>query len=195
MVEFEEIISGEKPKVQEDTVKNLLSKMETHSENMEFEKAKDVLEEIKTELDKPRTETPWKVQTVKDVYDLIKGDTIRLNPDQIGLSEFLDLTTTVHKRIDELQGGTYADVDRRRKIVAEEMACLGISIPVKKPRVGKKPNRRFLDIAHTIEPDIACRELQRREQTKLWKAIEKGDPDKIKDASEMVRKYSARGRE
>ena len=41
---------------------------------------------------------------------------------------FLGLLVNVHGRKDEIQGARYIDTDRQRKVVAEEMACLGIVV-------------------------------------------------------------------
>ncbi len=188
---FDEVFLGKKEE-KIDTIEPLISEMYDHSENMEFEEAKDTLDEIKSELDLESSRqigTKYNIQTVKDVSDMIRSPDIRLNPSYYNFSDYLGLVESLHKRVDELQGGRYSDRDKRRKVVAEEMVCQGITIPRHKKGMGKKPNRRFLDIADTINPSIACRELERRETVMLWKAIEKGDNEEVSRVTKKIRKF------
>ncbi len=106
-------------------------------------------------------------RTIKDVNDLVTSHSIRLNPDNYNFADFLGLLVNVHSRKGEIQGARYIDTDKQRKVVAEEMVCLGMTIPESrgcKGGIGKsgKPNRAFLDIAHKINPFIACKEIERR---------------------------------
>lgn len=185
-----------------DTIKHLIGQMNQFSEKQEYEKAKDVLDKIKEELKRPSTDV-WpgtyihtgNIQTIKDVSDLVVSNSIRLDPDSYKFSDFLGLLVNVHSRKGEIQGARYIDTDRQRKVVAEEMVCLGITIPEsrrgKTGKVGKvgKPNRAFLDIAHSVSPSIACKELERREKVNLWKAIESGKKEDIDMARERLRKF------
>lgn len=148
-----------------DTIKPLIDSMCEFSEKQDYEKAKDVLDKIKEELKKPSAEgwsQPYlhigNIQTIKDVNDLVMSHSIRLNPDNYRFADFLGLLVNVHSRKSEIQGARYIDTDRQRKVVAEEMACLGITIPESRGGIGKsgKPNRAFLDIAHKINPFVAC---------------------------------------
>ena len=197
MVEFEDIFG--KIEERKDTIKPLIDQMNELSERQEYEKAKEVLGKIKEELKKPSTEVwPYTyihigdIQTVKDVSDLITSNSIRLNPDNYKFSDFLGLLVDVYDRKNELQGARYSDTDRQRKIVAEEMACLGMTIPESrggKSGKGGKPNRAFLDVAHRVNPFIACKEIERRERVMMWKAIESGKKENIEKARERLRKY------
>lgn len=195
MVEYEDIFGNRKGR--NDSIKPLIDQMNILSERQEYEKAKDVLDKIKEELKKPSTEV-WPyvhigdIQTIKDVSDLIISNSIRLNPDNYKFSDFLGLLVNVYDRKSELQGARYSDIDRQRKIVAEEMVCIGMTIPESREgKIGKgmKPNRAFLDIAHKINPFIACKEIERREKVMMWKAIESGKKENIEKARERIRKY------
>ena len=130
------------------------------------------------------------VQTIKDVKSLLVSDSIRLNPDSYRFSDFLALMVGVHNRKSEIQGARYIDTDRQRKVVAEEMACLGMTVPVRKGGKIRGPNRAFLDIAHKVNPSLACKELERREKVMMWKAIESGKKEEIEKVREKLKKYS-----
>lgn len=168
-----------------DNIKPLVDCMDQMSEKLDYENAKQILNKIKEELKTSKSNFPFKIETIKDVNDLITSNPIRLNPENYKFSDYLGLLVNVHDRKKELKGMSYSDIDRQRKVVAEEMACLGIVIPAGKK--GIKPNRRFLDIANTINPDIACKELKRREMVLLWKAIEENNRDKIEKAKKNIR--------
>lgn len=186
MVEFKELFKRE---IYPDSIEPLIEEMDRLSENLEYEKAQIVLQKIKKELSDENTKSnfPFRILTMKDVYNLITSDSIRLDISDYNFSDFLGLIINVHGRKDKLQGMRYYDIDRQRHIVAEEMVKLGIVIPVKWK--GIKPNRRFLDIAHQVNPFIANKELERREKVMLWKAIEIGHTDKIKMAADNIRRY------
>jgi hypothetical protein len=197
MVKSEDLFG--KREERKDVIKPLVDQMSEFSDKQEYEKAKDVLDKIKEELKKPSIEgwpQPYlhigNIQTIKDVNDLVISHSIRLNPDNYRFADFLGLLVNVHSRKGEIQGARYIDTDRQRKIIAEEMICLGMTIPENregKGRKGGKPNRAFLDVAHKINPFIACKELERREKVNLWKAIESGKKEDIEMARERLRKY------
>jgi len=179
-----------------DKIKPLLEEMNKFSDDQEYEKARETLDKIKGELEKSSVQT-WvsvrNIQTIKDVHNLVTSDSIRLNPDNYKFSDFLGLLVNVHSRKDEIQGARYTDLDKQRKVVAEEMACLGITIPESKGgKVGrsKKPNRAFLDIANKVNPSLCRGELERREKVMMWKAIESGRKDEIEKIRERLKKYS-----
>ncbi len=191
-----EDIFGER-ETRKDTVKPLLDEMNKFSENQEYEKAKDTLDRIKEELKKSSVQT-WisirNIQTIKDVHNLVTSDSIRLNPDNYAFSDFLGLLVNVHDRKGEIQGARYIDIDKQRKVVAEEMVCLGMTIPESKGgKIGrsKKPNRAFLDVANKVNPSICRGELERREKVMMWKAIESGG-EEIDKARKRLGKYSAK---
>lgn len=198
MVRSEDIFGRREER--KDAIKPLIDQMDEFSEKQYYEKAKEVLDNIKEELKKPSTDKgEWlhigDVQTIKDVRNLITSNSIRLNPDNYKFSDFLGLLVNVYSRKSELQGAGYSDIDRQRKVVAEEMACLSLIIPESKGgRGGKsgKPNRAFLDIAHKVNPFIACKEIERREKVMMWKAIESGKREDIDRARERLRKYSGK---
>jgi hypothetical protein len=196
MVTYEELFG--KREERKDTVKPLIEDMNKFSENMEYEKAKETLDRIKEELKKSSVQ-PWisvrNVQTIKDVHNLVTSDSIRLNPDNYKFSDFLGLLVNVHNRKNEIQGARYIDLDKQRKVVAEEMACLGITISESKGgKIGrsKKPNRAFLDIAHKVNPYLCRSELERRERVKMWHAIESGNKEEIEKVRASLRKYSGK---
>ena len=195
MVKSEDLFG--KREERKDIIKPLIDQMSEFSEKQEYEKAKDVLDKIKEELKKPEK---WpgsyihigNIQTIKDVNDLVISHSIRLDPESYKFSDFLGLLVNVHGRKNEIQGAMYIDTDRQRKVVAEEMVCLGMTIPESRTgRRGKvgKPNRAFLDIAHRVNPFIACKELGRRDKVNMWKAIESGKKEDIEMARERLRKY------
>jgi hypothetical protein len=197
MVNFEELFG--KREERKDTIKPLIDQMNQLSEKQDYEKAKDVLDKIKEELKKPSTGVwPYTyihigdIQTVKDVHDLVTSNSIRLKPDNYKFADFLGLLVNVHDRKGEIQGAGYSDTDKQRKVVAEEMVCLGIAIPESKGGgIGKsgKPNRAFLDIAHKVNPFLACKELERREKVNMWKAIESGKKEEIERARMRLKRY------
>lgn len=196
MVISEELFG--KREERKDTVKPLIGLMNEFSDKEEYEKAKETLDKIKEELQKSSVQV-WvsvrNVQTIKDVHNLVTSDSIRLNPDNYRFSDFLGLLVNVHDRKDEIQGARYIDTDKQRKVVAEEMACLGMTISESrgyKIARSKKPNRAFLDIAHKVNPSICRSELERRERVMMWKAIERGNKEEIETARERLRKYSGK---
>lgn len=196
MVTSEELFG--KREERKDTIKPLLEEMNKFSDNQEYEKARDSLDKIKEELKKSSVDT-WvsirNVQTIKDVHNLVTSDSIRLNPGNYGFSDFLGLLVNVHNRKDEIQGARYIDTDRQRKVVAEEMMCLGMTIPESKGgKVGrsKKPNRAFLDIANRVNPSLCNKELERREKVMMYKAIESGKKEEIEKVREKLKKYSGK---
>ncbi len=196
MVEHEDLFG--KREERKDTIKPLIGLMNEFSDKQEYEKAKETLDKIKEELKKSSVETLVSIrgiQTIKDVNDLVTSDWIRLNPDNYKFSDFLGLLVNVHNRKDEIQGARYIDTDRQRRVVAEEMACLGMTIQESKGgKIGrsKKPNRAFLDIAHKVNPSLCRTELERRERVKMWHAIESGKKEEIEKERIMLRKYSGR---
>lgn len=196
MVSYEELF-GKKEK-REDTIEPLIGIMNEFSEKHEYEKAKETLDKIKEELQKSTVQV-WEsvrnIQTIKDVHNLVTSDSIRLNPDNYRFPDFLGLLVNVRNRKDEIQGARYSDLDKQRKVVAEEMACLGMTVSESKGgKVGrsKKPNRAFLDIAHRVNPSICRGELERRERVMMWKAIESGNKEEIEKVRERLKKYSSR---
>lgn len=181
-----------------DDIRPLVEEMNKFSDRQEYEKARETLDKIRGELKKSTVNT-WvsmrNIQTIKDVHNLVTSDSIRLSPDNYKFSDFLGLLVNVHNRKDEIQGGRYVDLDKQRRVIAEEMACLGISIPeIKGGKVGrsKKPNRAFLDIANSVNPSICRSELERREKVMMWKAIESGRIEEIEEARERLKKYSTK---
>lgn len=196
MVRSEELFG--KKEERQDAVKPLIGLMNELSDKQEYEKAKEALDKIKEELQKSPTQV-WisvrNVQTIKDVHNLVTSDSIRLNPENYRFPDFLGLLVNVHNRKDEIQGARYIDTDRQRKVVAEEMACLGMTISESKGgKIGrsKKPNRAFLDIAHKVNPSLCRSELERRERVMMWKAIESGNKKEIESVRERLRKYSGK---
>ncbi len=192
-----EDIFGRKEK-REDTIEPLIGLMNEFSDKQEYEKAKETLDKIKEELKKPSVGI-WisvrNIQTIKDVHNLVTSDSIRLNPDNYRFPDFLGLLVNVRDRKDEIQGARYSDLDKQRKVVAEEMACLGMTVGESKGgKIGrsKKPNRAFLDIAHKVNPSICSAELARRERVMMWKAIESGKKEEIEKIRERLKKYSGK---
>lgn len=195
MVKSEDLFG--KREERKDTIKPLIDQMGEYSEKQDYEKAKDVLDKIKEELKNSSMEE-WphsyihvgNIQTIKDVHDLVMSNSIRLNPDNYKFADFLGLLVNVHGRKNEIQGARYSDTDKQRKVVAEEMACLGMVIPESGGKGGRsgKPNRAFLDIAHKVNPFIACKELERRCRVLLWKAIESGKKEDIERARKTLQK-------
>jgi hypothetical protein len=199
MVSFEEVFGDEKPEKRHDVVKELIGEMNKYSNEEDFEMAKYVLDKIKEYLELPEDyESLWTpsklgdIQTLKDIDEILKANFIRLNPKHYSFSDWLDLLLSLDNRKSELQGIRTLDVTKKRKIVAEEMLCLGISIPRKRRGIGRMPNRAFLDVLYSVHPDLCKHELGRREQVKLWKAIEKGDKEELQKTRQEVSRYSSR---
>lgn len=187
MVKVEDLFKRE---LYPDIIMPLIDEMTSLSNNQEYEKAQEILCKIKEELKSSRSNFPFRIETIKDVYDLIACNSIRLDLKDYSFPTFLGLIINVYDRKDELQGKKYSDTDNHRKIVAEEMVKLGITVPVKWK--GIKPNRRFLDIAHKVNPFIADKELERRQKVMLWKAIEGGKRENIDMAAKRLHKYSSK---
>ncbi len=196
MVTVEDIFGRKEER--KDTIEPLINQMNEFSDKQEYEKAKETLDKIKEELKNP-TVGIWisvrNPQTIKDVHNLVTSDSIRLNPENYRFPDFLGLLVNVHNRKDEIQGARYIDTEKQRKVVAEEMACLGLTIKESKGyhvTKNKKPNRAFLDIAHKVNPSLCRSELERRERVMMWKAIESGKKEEIEKAREKLKKYSAK---
>lgn len=175
----------------EDYIATLIDNMRRQSHSMEYEEAQYILDKIKEELTKKVEPNEiiriFHVQTFKDIYNLITSHSIRLDHNNYAFSQFLDLLESLLKRKNELQGGTYADIDRQRRIVAEEMYKLGMTIPCK--WMGVKPNCAFLDIVYKVNPSLVCSELKRREQVKLYKGIANKDKKKVNEAIDNLKKF------
>lgn len=165
-----------------DYIATLIDNMRKQSCEMKYEEAQYILDKIKEELTEKMEPNEiirmFKVQTFRDVYNLVTSDSIRLNVNDYNFAKFLDLLEALLKRKSELKGGRYIDTDRQRKIVAEEMFKLGMIIPSKWR--GIKPNRAFLDIAYKVSPSLVSSELKRRELVKLYKGIESKRDKEIK---------------
>lgn len=174
----------------EDYIATLIDNMRRQSHAMEYEEAQYILQKIKEELTRKVDTTEFirifHVQTYRDVYNLVTSNSIRLDINNYNFVNFLDLLEALLKRKTELQGGRYIDTDRQRKIVAEEMFKLGMSIPSKWK--GVKPNRAFLDIAYKISPSLVGSEIKRREHVKLYKGIENKDKKQITKAVDELKK-------
>jgi len=173
-----------------DYIATLIDNMRRQSHAMEYEEAQYILQKIKEELTRKVDTTEFirifHVQTYRDVYNLVTSNSIRLDINNYNFVNFLDLLEALLKRKTELQGGRYIDTDRQRKIVAEEMFKLGMSIPSKWK--GVKSNRAFLDIAYKISPSLVGSELKRREHVKLYKGIENKDKKQITKAVDELKK-------
>lgn len=200
MVDFDEVFGDRKAEKRHDVIKELIFEMEKSSNEEDFEHAKYILNKIKEFLKLPDNYdyifTPSKlgdIQTLKDIDEILKRNSIRLNPKHYSLSDWLNLLQTLEKRKGELQGHSYKDIERTRKIVAEEMLYVKMIVPKKERGVGKMPNRAFLDILYSTHPDLCRQEIGRREKVKLWKAIESGNKQEIQKAKEEISKYSIRG--
>ncbi len=172
-----------------DNIEILIDEMNIFSDAMKYEEANDSLNKIKHELSKRELNEYiriFNIQTIKDIYILITSDSIRLNMEDYKVGDFISLLMGLKGRKGELQGGRYGDVDRQRKIVAEEMVKVRIVIPTKFKKV--KPNRRFLDIAYKVNPSLVCGEIERREKTKLFIAIKKENIKEVKKSVDLMKK-------
>ncbi len=186
IMELEELLGTDKPR--EDTVLPLILDMEKCSEEQDFETANEILSLIKDELEKPEGYIPARDKhIIKDLYRMITSDSIRLNPDHYPTASFITLLRNLYARKSELQGARYIDIDRHRKIVAEEMVNIKMTIPRKKRGMGKMPNRRFLDIAFQVNPSISGGELIRREGVNLWNAIPKKNSTEIETIKQKIK--------
>lgn len=184
-------------KEREDVISKMIKEMNVLSEKQDFEGASDILKQIKEELDREEKEHIFletDLQTVKDVDSLLKKNYIRLNPKNFDFANYLNLITKLHDRKDELMGGKAHDIERQRRIVAEEMVCAGMTIPKKKRGMGRAPNRAFLNIALKVDPSLCKTEIQRREQVKLWKAIGSCDIEGIEACKKKIREIQKFGK-
>ena len=173
-----------------DNIALLIENMRRQSHVMEYEDAQYILSTIKEEFTRKIEPNEiirmFHVQTYKDVYNLVTSNSIRIDINNYRFANFLDLLEALLKRKDELQGGRYIDTDRQRRIVAEEMLKLGMTIPSKWK--GVKPNRAFLDIAYKVSSSLVSSELKRREQVKLYKGIESKRDKEVKSAVDKLKK-------
>lgn len=176
--------------IETDDIALLIDNMRRQSHAMKYEDAQYILDKIKIELTRKIESNEFirmfHVKTFRDVYNLVTSPSIRLDMNDYNFTNFLDLLENLIKRKEELQGGRYIDTNRQRKIVAEEMFKLGMTIPSKWR--GIKPNRTFLDIAYKVNPSLASSELKRREQVKLYKGVENKKDKDIKAATDKLRK-------
>jgi len=173
-----------------DNIALLIENMRRQSHSMEYEEAQYILFKIKEELTRKIEPNEiigmFHVQTYRDIYNLVTSNSIRLVINDYNFANFLDLLESLLKRKNELYGGKYTDIDRQRRIVAEEMCKLGMTIPSKWKDI--KPNRAFLDIAYKVNPSLVNSELKRREQVKLYKGIENKRSKEIKSAVDKLKK-------
>ena len=179
-----------------DEIKKLIKEMEFYSSSQNYEKAQDILSEIKKRLYEEKTfGKEWledflsgrREITIKDTFDYITGNAVRLSPDIYGFSTILNLTISVNERTNKIK--THDDYTTR-KIIAEEMVCNEIpviSASGRKAPKYSKPNRAFLDIALKVSPSICKGEISRREKVKLWKAIELKDEKEIKRLTKEIK--------
>lgn len=178
-----------------DEIKELISLMEELAGRQQYEDAQHVLNSIKNELKKEETvddkefldrilSGKTKEPTILGTYRAVIGHSVRLNPDIYRFSDFLGLLSNVTDRLKQTRR---FNEDVLRRIVAEEMLCSKMSVPLSYK--GIKPNRAFLDIAYKVHPDICKHELERREKVMLWKAIESGSREKIEEAKKKVFEY------
>lgn len=175
-IKLSEQLFGKAPE-RECKILPLIEEMMILSANKEYETAAKNLAQIESILKEPTSvlSVPiGDIQTIKDVYDLVTGHAIRLNPKayETKKNAFLELLLSLYRRRSELQGATYADTERHRKVVAEEMAANQITIPTSYR--GRKPNRRFLETAFKVNPSLCKNELMRREKVKMWNAVGSG---------------------
>ncbi len=181
-----------------DNIELLIENMRRQSHAMEYEDAQHILAKIKEELLREEqhkdeifeeifVNPPKKHGTIKSVYNLVTSHSIRLDVNDYDFAKFLDLLINLKERKNELQGGKYTDINRHRKIVAEEM--LKLEMPIKCKWKGVKPNREFLDIAFKVSPFLCSNELLRREKVKMWKAIESGKESEKEKVRKELRKY------
>lgn len=179
-----------------DKIKELVLLMEELAGRQQYENAQHVLSSIKNELQKTKPSPTFeqlvsiekKEFGIKDTYDIITGNTIRLNPDAYKFSDFLNLLMQSTEKLKKLKNPYTVSNDYNvRKIIAEEMVCKKMTVPV--TYKGIKPNRAFLDVAFKVNPDLCKHEIERREKVKLWKAIESGKKEEIEKAKKEVSKY------
>ncbi len=178
-----------------DEIKELISLMEELAGRQKYEDAQHVLNSIKNELAKKEVvngkelldrilKGERKKPTIKRTYDIVTGNSIRLNEKSYNFSDFLGMLSSVTERLEAIKSEDDYTV---RKIVAEEMVCRKMVVP--QTYKGKKPNRAFLDVAYKVNPDLCKAEIGRREKVKLWKAIESGKKEDIEKAKSEVSKY------
>lgn len=172
-----------------DKIKELVHKMEEYASRQEYEKSQEVLSEIKNNIrEEKELGKEWldkllsgkRKETIKDTFDYITGNAVRLSQDVYGFSNILNLSLSSNERINNTN---VRDDYTKRKIIAEEMVCNGLSVIASSGRKSPKytkPNRAFLDIALKVNPSICKSEISRRERVKLWKAIESNDETEVK---------------
>jgi hypothetical protein len=180
----------DKSPIRSDIILPLIEEMMALSSKQDYENAdlllsriEDLLSESKPELTLLNMDSSriGNVQTISDIYDLVTSHAIRLNPADYKTHAFLFLLLSLYNRIDELQGASYNDTERHRRVVAEEMVINKIIIATHFKKKSKKPNRRFLEVALKVNPSISKEEIMRREKTKLYGYIKSGNEKEQRD--------------
>ncbi len=174
----------------EDIVLAIVHDMRRLSDYGDFEGAQKLLVKIKEELNKFDNHSVSYLDfericidetnsvTIRETYNFITGNSVRLNPDIYPFSLFFKLILDCYIRFSEIRNPLLcSNTDKLRKIVAEEMSNNKMTVSILYR--GIKPNRAFLDIAVIINPSICKEELIRREKVKLWKAIESKNKKEI----------------
>ncbi len=183
-----------------DKIKELIKQMELYAEKQQYEEAHKSLSQIKEELYRTKPiETPdidvllskkeREPITIQQTHNMLIQDYIRLNPEYYPFSRWFSLLQDVNERIKDIKTPlAYTNIQKIRKVVAEEMVCKQMTIP---PTYrGKKPNRAFLDETLKVKGgvDICGNEMERRLKSLLWQAVETKDWTKINKAKEDLSK-------
>ena len=129
--------------------------MNKRSEAGDYNEANRILNLIKAELEKPdeTNDTGFSFDnlkrivegtqdpiTIKETYNIITGNSIRLNPDSYPFNKFLRLALDVHKRLSLIRNPYKCSNDNLiRKIVAEEMIKNELTVPVSDGTKRTKP--------------------------------------------------------
>jgi len=184
-----------------DKIKELIKQMEFFAEKQQYEDAHKSLLQIKEELYRTKPievpdidvllgEKEREPITIRQTHNMLIQDKIRLNPEYYPFSRWLSLLQDVNERIANIKHPlAYDNIQKIRKVVAEEMVCKEMSIP---PTYrGKKPNRAFLDETLKVKGgvDICGTEMERRLKSLLWQAVETKDWNKIHKAKEELSKF------
>lgn len=109
---------------------------------------------------------PW---TTERVESLLQSKSIRLCPEWYPSGNWEKLVRGVQISLTGIVASTRRR-DQIREIVARQMAALRLQIPS-----GGNANRAFLEVAMKIDPNLAVAEYSRRERSKLFSAIRKGN--------------------
>jgi hypothetical protein len=144
-----------------------------------FEKVKEILSTPRPGISEPHDPCRDKCRTLLSVHDELRSNPIRLNHEKMDIAKYLRLLENV--QTDVFIRGEKA----LRDITAHNMSEL--MLPPQPDRGRDAPNRAFMDVLFKHNPNLASKDLRRREETKMWYAIKYEDEESKKNIRKMFK--------